>query len=152
MINNLFDGKISKLYILLLFVIVCIFIGIGIYYYYNFIKDKNNKNYVDNKEFLPEPKNKKIKEATLYYFYTNWCPHCKKAGPEINKLVEQTGGVINETKLVIEKVDCDKDTETADKFEVNGYPTIKLIYDEKIYDYDAKPNVETLIEFLNTVI
>ena len=103
-------------------------------------------------KFTFEMYKEKEKEATLYYFYTNWCPHCKKANPEIEKLMERTGGVVNGVKLIIEKVDCDKDTETADKYEVNGYPTIKLIYNEKIYDYDAKPNVDTLLQFLNTVI
>ena len=48
------------------------------------------------------------------------------------------------------EVDCDKDTETSDKFNVKGFPTIKLVKGNQVIEYDAKPNVENLIEFVNT--
>ena len=54
--------------------------------------------------------------------------------------------------IVFKDIDCDQDAATADKFKVTGYPSIKLVYDNKIYDYDAKPNKDTLIQFLNSVL
>lgn len=39
-----------------------------------------------------------------------------------------------------------------DKFKIEGYPTIKLVKDGQIIDYDAKPTKETMTEFLNTVL
>ena len=49
-------------------------------------------------------------------------------------------------------VDCDDKPDLADKYEVKGYPTIKLIYKGDVYDYDAKPELNSLKQFLNTTI
>jgi hypothetical protein len=38
------------------------------------------------------------------------------------------------------------------KYNVEGYPTIKLIKDGQVIEYDAKPSKETLTKFLNTVL
>ena len=46
------------------------------------------------------------------------------------------------------EVDCDKDTATADRFRVDSYPTIKLVRNDQIIEYDAKPDVDTLRQFL----
>ena len=48
------------------------------------------------------------------------------------------------------EVDCDQDKETADKYDVKGYPTIKLVKGNQVIEYDAKPNKDTLLEFLNS--
>ena len=51
------------------------------------IKPGLNKQFIENREFVPEDQdqNRQPKVATLYYFYTNWCPYCKKARPVINE-------------------------------------------------------------------
>ena len=38
------------------------------------------------------------------------------------------------------------------EFNVEGYPTIKLLKDGQIIEYDAKPSKDTLNQFLNTVL
>jgi len=38
------------------------------------------------------------------------------------------------------------------KYNVEGYPTIKLIKDGQVIEYDAKPDKPTLVQFFNTVI
>jgi thioredoxin-like negative regulator of GroEL len=48
------------------------------------------------------------------------------------------------------EVDCDKDTTLAEKFKIKGYPTIKLVNGNQIIEYDAKPDKDTLIQFLTT--
>ena len=40
----------------------------------------------------------------------------------------------------------------ADKYKVEGYPTIKLIYKGNVYNYDAKPKSENLKQFLDSSI
>ena len=144
----------NKFYILLLLFVVILFSCIGYYYYYNFVSKKLNSKYVDNKEFVNSnnDEDSKSKEATLYLFYTTWCPYCKVSRPQWDKLKEQTGGVIKNTKIIFREIDCDKNPDIADKYKVEGYPTIKLIVNDKIYDYDAKPSTDTLTEFLNSVI
>lgn len=102
--------------------------------------------HVNNKEII-----KGTGKVTIYYFYTDWCPYCKKARPEWEKFKS----VYEDKKfkgydLEFVEVDCDKDENTASKFKVEGYPTIKLIKDGTIIDYDAKPKYETLELFLNS--
>ena len=60
--------------------------------------------------------------------------------------------MVKGVKIIFKEIDCDQDIEIADKFKVNGYPSIKLVYENKIYDYDAKPNKETLYQFLNSIL
>lgn len=57
---------------------------------------------------------------------------------------------VNGVTLRFIEVDCEQDAGTADRFNVKGYPTIKMVKDGQVFDYDAKPNVETLREFLET--
>ena len=60
--------------------IALIFLLIALYYYRNTIFPQLEKKFVENREFTPEEPKTKI--ATLYYFYTTWCPLSKKANPE----------------------------------------------------------------------
>jgi len=88
--------------------------------------------------------------ATLYLFKVDWCPHCKHALPVWNELTsEYTNKTFNGNKVQFVLVDCDKDPALADKFNIQGYPTIKLDKFGEIIEYKAKPNKDTLVEFLN---
>jgi hypothetical protein len=59
---------------------------------------------------------------------------------------------VNGASLHFIEVDCDKDVATSDKFNVKGFPTIKLMKGNQIIEYDAKPSVVNLIEFVNTAM
>jgi hypothetical protein len=39
-----------------------------------------------------------------------------------------------------------------DKYNIEGYPTIKLIKDNQVIEYDAKPTKLTMEQFLITVL
>jgi len=87
--------------------------------------------------------------ADLYFFYTSWCPHCKTAFPIWNELKQEIGDSgVNGTKIKFIEIDCDKETAVAEKFKVEGYPTIKLVNKKQIIEYDAKPDLDTLKIFL----
>ena len=57
---------------------------------------------------------------------------------------------INGVALNFIEVDCDKDTATSDKYNVKGFPTIKLVRGNQIIEYDAKPSTVNLLEFVNS--
>jgi protein-disulfide isomerase-like protein with CxxC motif len=63
---------------------------------------------------------------------------------------------INGYKVIFTEVDCSEETAEVEKlmnqYNVEGYPTIKLIKDGQVIEYDAKPSKETLTKFLNTVL
>lgn len=153
-ILDFFKNLYSNKSIFIILFLTCVFLAIAIYYYRTIVQPKLNKKYIANKEFVEDDDQEQQvkKSATMYFFYTNWCPHCKNAKPEWQALQSEVNGTIKGKTIVFESVDCDKNTALADKFKVEGYPTIKLVYDNKIYDYDAKPNKETLLQFLNSVL
>ena len=125
-----------------------VFIIIAVYTYRTYIAP--NSNYVANKEFANKGTEDNIDSADLYFFYTDWCPHCKTAKPIWNELQSDIGNKkINGKTIHFIAVDCEKEPETAEKYKVEGYPTIKLIVGNQVIEYDAKPDFETLKQFLN---
>ena len=92
-------------------------------------------------------------KAELMFFYTDWCPHCKTAKPvwESLKTTYETQKIGNKT-IVFTEVNCTEDKPEVealmDKFKVEGYPTFKLISQDKVYDFDAKPTEESLVSFM----
>jgi len=144
-LSNFGSGKLITI-----LVVSAILLGISFWVYRTYITPRLNPIYIDNKEIATgEPE----KEAQLFFFYTTWCPHCKNARPEWEKLKEEyEGKPINNTRVFFRDVDCDKEEEVADQYKVDGYPTIKLVKDGQIVEYDAKPNYQTLVEFLHTTL
>jgi thiol-disulfide isomerase/thioredoxin len=146
-VKNIISSVTGNKNVLLILVLSAALIGVAVYVYMNYIQPRLNPKYVENKEILQEENN----EAELYYFYTNWCPYCKKAKPEWEQLKNEfENKPINGTIIYFREIDCEKDEETPNKFNVEGYPTIKLVANGKVIEYDAKPNYDTLVEFLHT--
>ena len=87
MLGEIIDFIYERKFIIGLIFIALFFISIAIYVYLNNIKPSFDKQFVENREFVPEDQdqNREPKVATLYYFYTNWCPYCKKARPVIDE-------------------------------------------------------------------
>ncbi|MAA53525.1 MAG: hypothetical protein CMJ41_11030 [Phycisphaerae bacterium] len=133
----------KKAVLISLFVVCLLGISFGVYMWY-----VRKPSYIANKEFSLD---KDSAFVHLYFFYTSWCPHCKTAFPIWNKLKDEVK-TVNGKQINYFEVDCEKDTETAEKFAVEGYPTIKLVDGKKIIEYDAKPDLDTLNEFLSTSI
>jgi thiol-disulfide isomerase/thioredoxin len=97
------------------------------------------------------------RNAELLFFFTDWCPHCKTAKPiwyDIKS--EYENKTINGYQVVFTEVDCSNETaeveQMMNKYSVEGYPTIKLLKDGQVIEYDAKPTKDTLTQFLNTVL
>tara|TARA_Y100000591_G_scaffold331535_1_gene365764 strand:- start:3612 stop:4079 length:468 start_codon:yes stop_codon:yes gene_type:complete len=132
--------------------IVTIFLVFGIVYYYKVVSPKLNPKYVDNREFLPKDQAEQGVNATLFFFYTDWCPLSKQARPEFDAFKENTEGAVEGVTLIFREINCDDDTATADKYKITGYPTIKLVYRDKIYEYDAKPDRATLLQFVREIL
>ena len=66
-----------------------VFIIIAVYTYRTYIAP--NTNYIANKEFVDAGPQDNIDSADLYFFYTDWCPHCKTAKPVWNELQTDIG-------------------------------------------------------------
>ena len=148
LISTITSDNRSKL---LVVVLIFIFILTLIIIYYKFIKSFLDKKHQINREFVNPSSND---DVVILYFYTQWCPYCKQSLVEIEKFEEYITGLNDENNftITVSKIDCDENPTMADKYKIQGYPTIKLIYKGKVYNYDAKPNKRNLIEFLETSI
>jgi thiol-disulfide isomerase/thioredoxin len=147
-------GKMSTTTILIIAGIL-LFIFIAIYYYYNYVLPKLKTSYNANSEY--GSKDNENKQAEIILFYAEWCPHCKTAKPNWDAIRNQyQNKTINGYHVIFTEVNCT--TETAEteqmmnKYNIEGFPTIKLLKDGQIIEFDAKPTRETLNEFLNTVL
>jgi thiol-disulfide isomerase/thioredoxin len=109
-----------------------------------------------NRENIPEDTNSN-KTATMMLFYVDWCPYCKNSKPEWDSLkTEYEGKSINGYNLMFVEHNCTNETaevtDLMNKYNIEGYPTIKLLKDNQIIEYDAKPTKSTMLQFLNTVL
>lgn len=93
------------------------------------------------------------KVAQLFLFKVEWCPHCKTAKPIFDEVEKELNGrQVNGYTVTFKTVDCEAEPDLADKFKIEGYPTIKLVKDGQVIEYDAKPEKDKIMEFLNTVL
>jgi len=81
----------------------------------------------------------------LVEFYAPWCGHCKKLAPEYEKAAEELG-----KSLPLAKVDADAEQNRplAQKFEIRGFPTLKLFRDGVASDYQGERTSAALVAFM----
>ena len=140
-----FNMKTAGIILLVLVVVI-----VGLYMYNNQKSQQMRENFQDGAD---DDKH----TAELMFFSVDWCPHCKTAKPEWEQLkAEYKDKKINGYKVIFTDIDCTKETPQIEKlmntYKIEGYPTIKLLKDGQVIDYDAKPTKDTLVKFLNTVL
>ena len=134
------------------------FILISVFVYYYYVKPSLNPTYTANSEKRNGGQEEgSSNEAELMFFYTDWCPHCKTAKPDWAEVkAEYENKTINGYHIIFTEVNCTTESEEVEKlinkYKIEGYPTIKLLKDGQIIEYDAKPSKDTIIQFLNSVL
>lgn len=88
-------------------------------------------------------------EATLYFFYTEWCGFSQKAMPEWQKLRNGTYGT---TRVTLKEVDADADKKKAEVYGVEAYPMILLETHDGIHTYNGKRRAEDIEAFLQSML
>jgi thiol-disulfide isomerase/thioredoxin len=141
---------------IIIIVAVILFSVLAGFYYFYYIAPQASAKYHPNSEQVPVGLNNG-NNAELLFFFADWCPHCKTAKPIWNDLKsEYQNKTINGYKVIFTEINCSEETAEVDKmmnqYSVEGYPTIKLLKDGQVIEYDAKPSKETLTQFLNTVL
>ncbi|KDO28117.1 hypothetical protein SPRG_06772 [Saprolegnia parasitica CBS 223.65] len=77
-------------------------------------------------------------------FMAPWCGHCKKMARTWEKLAVS---LQDNADVHIAKVDATDDVELKLRFQVNGYPTVLFVKDNKMYAYDGARTLEALSAF-----
>lgn len=70
------------------------------------------------------------------------CGHCKKLEPVYEKVASTLAGEVN-----VAKVDVTANRELGTRFEIKGFPTLKLFSKGKVYTFKGPRTEEKLIEF-----
>jgi thiol-disulfide isomerase/thioredoxin len=97
------------------------------------------------------------KPLEVYFFFANWCPHCKSALPEWKVFREEyQDQIIGQFKVNCITVDCTDDSspETIQRvsdFKVDSYPTVKIVKEDITIDFDAKVNKYNLEQMIYSV-
>lgn len=63
-----------------------------------------------------------VNKTYLVDFYTSWCGPCRLLSPHVEKAKQELEGLVE-----VIKVDCDEESELADKFNIYSVPTLVII-------------------------
>lgn len=139
---------------------IIVFIVISVIFYNYYISPSAKPVYTANNEEGNNVSGQgqgQGQSAELMFFFADWCPHCKTAKPIWNEMKnEYENKPINGYNVIFTELDCSEESPEVEKlmnkYNIEGYPTIKLIKDGQIIEYDAKPTKENLQKFLTTVL
>jgi thiol-disulfide isomerase/thioredoxin len=137
---------------ILIFFLLLLFILVSVFAYKKYAQDKMKKKpYHDVANA-----NHNQEQVQILFFSTEWCPYCKKAQPEWDKFT-QKNSIVNNYKLVCTKMDCtngdDADVKTnIQKYDIQHYPTVKMLFKGDIIDFDSKITEESLTKFVNSIL
>ena len=155
---NAVKGMLFNKKFIIILVVTAIFIGVAFWVYTTYVAPSINPEYVPNREFTDGDGSS---TADLYMFSVDWCPYSKAAKPVWKKLTNKFDGQeVNGTLLQVKEIDGDKQSQELENFEskylngkkIDGYPSIYMVKDDKVVEYEAKPKLETLKEFINSVL
>jgi len=150
-------GMIAVLVLALLVVVFIVY-----YIYIKYLTPKVKEMYKPNREQVPSfaansSGGGNSNDAEVFLFSADWCPHCKAARPEWDAVKEKYNNQdINGYRVLFRDVNCTTNTAETDKlmdtYSVDGFPTIKLLKNGQIINYEAKITSANLTQFLNTAL
>ncbi|KAK9929634.1 hypothetical protein M0R45_026727 [Rubus argutus] len=85
-------------------------------------------------------------DLVLVDFHAPWCGHCKRLSPQLDAAAPLLASL--KQPIVIAKVNADKYTSLAHKYEVDGFPTLKLFIHGVPQEYNGPRKADLLVRYL----
>ncbi|KAL7613126.1 hypothetical protein Lser_V15G05937 [Lactuca serriola] len=83
-------------------------------------------------------------------FYAPWCGHCQQLAPEYEKAASALSS--HDPAIVLAKIDAnaEENKEFIEKFEIQGFPTIKILRNggENVQDYKGPREADGIVTYL----
>lgn len=124
-----------KFLTLLLFVTICIFA--------NCEDEDPNVITLTDKNFDEEIKKY---DALLIEIYAPWCGHCKELAPEYSRAAEILKN--ENSKIHLAKIDGTENQELSKRFEVEGFPTLKLYKNGEYSEFNGGRTAEEIVMWM----
>lgn len=137
-------------WIFLVIILLVVFILLGVYGYKKYYESKKPIKPFNNVANA----NTRGKPTEVFFFFAEWCPHCKNAKPEWNKFKEEYNGkVMNGWQIQCVEVNCtDENNETSNKliaeYKVESYPTIIMVVGDNKINFDSKVTASALSQLV----
>lgn len=121
------------------FLILIILIVLVIYFIYknqeNFKFDKNGENNIVEKS----------SPLILGVYYTDWCGYSRQF---LQQLEDGLKNKLKKEGVSIRLVDCDKNKETCQNLQIEGYPTVLLHSNNKDIQYNGNRTDDDILNFV----
>lgn len=82
-------------------------------------------------------------DVILVEFFAPWCGHCKNLAPKYEKAATELKGV-----AALAKVDCTAQEAICQRFDVRGYPTLKVFREGKPSEYNGGREADAIVSFM----
>ena len=89
-------------------------------------------------------------DPTIINFYSSWCPHCEK----FKSTWEDFKKTMVNKKIRVTEVQCDteENVDICKKYNIMGYPTVKLFINNNDIEFLDSRNVSNLVQFCQRYI
>ncbi|PIA15696.1 thioredoxin-like protein, partial [Coemansia reversa NRRL 1564] len=80
-------------------------------------------------------------------FYAPWCPHCQTLAPVWEQVSERLKGRVN-----VGKVNCDENGKLCAEHNVQGFPTLQLLWEGEPTVFKGSRDLENMVNFVDTMM